>query len=667
MSKKSIVIQHEYSLPPSTTHALSDGIPHDDFIVTRNVDGAPASRYGDLTWDIRAYAPTARFCHLHLNPWKVVEDFTPNQLALIAEVRWITFLDMFHRESSLAITSINQQVKLVREVARFAGKHGATLKQVIGSVELLTKYLSTASSGSAKCLSSTLKHLYKLGPDVTGMEVPLSKIEGTLKSKAEEGRDRRRQHAPLPSRIYSLFLSHLAQEIAELSKVADGLAAAVKYCLSSPLAGRGIKTQYTLRKQLGISSELFLDFKGVLQKYGLSEFFQKRGYGNGANSLERAIGDLYAITQLQIEAFTGMRSNEAATLPYDCIEEEKWDGKTYFLIAGVTTKLNKGKPFRTRWVTSDAGREAARLAQKISNAIYQSYGHKLTKKNARTSQCMLFVQAGIGANLFDPIRPYRLNLHEKPELLERVLPTVTEEDIKELEAIDPHRAWRAEFEFQVGARWHLKQHQLRRSLALYAQRSGLVSLPSLKRQLQHITAAMSRYYSRGSIFAKNLIGDDQEHFGNIWLATQAESQCVAYWKLITGEEPIHGGHGNWVNFQRNRDGSIFQVSREEIQKRFDKGLMTYKETPVGGCTNPGPCNSPVMDLYDIKCMEKGCKFQVLRLSDIDQVIAMQKQSVEVARERYPDSATLRTEEHNMNVLESAREKFTKQARERMTT
>ncbi len=98
-------------------------------------------------------------------------------------------------------------------------------------------------------------------------------------------------------------------------------------------------------------------------------------------------------------------------------------------------------------------------------------------------------------------------------LRKRLEPIIEDADIRELEHIDPHRAWRSEEKFHLGKPWLFTSHQLRRSLALYAQRPGFVSLPSLRRQLQHITNEMSRYYAKGSSFAENFIGDDKEHFG----------------------------------------------------------------------------------------------------------------------------------------------------------
>ncbi len=83
--------------------------------------------------------------------------------------------------------------------------------------------------------------------------------------------------------------------------------------------------------------------------------------------------------------------------------------------------------------------------------------------------------------------------HAKESLHLRLFPIIEEEDIKELEDIDPFRAWHTEPEFAIGKRWPLTTHQLRRSLAVYANASGLVRLSSLRRQLQHITREMSLY------------------------------------------------------------------------------------------------------------------------------------------------------------------------------
>src|SRR5258706_10613078 len=124
-------------------------------------------------------------------------------------------------------------------------------------------------------------------------------------------------------------------------------------------------------------------------------------------------------------------------------------------------------------------------------------------------------------------------------------PIIEEADLRELEQIDPHRAWRSEERFKPGIPWTFTSHQLRRSLALYAQRSGLVSLPSLRRQLQHVTEEMSRYYARGSTGAKDLIGDNKHHFGCDWQDAQPVSAAMSYLQnVLLTDEVLFGAHGN---------------------------------------------------------------------------------------------------------------------------
>ncbi|MDZ7921694.1 hypothetical protein [Rhodoferax sp.] len=127
-------------------------------------------------------------------------------------------------------------------------------------------------------------------------------------------------------------------------------------------------------------------------------------------------------------------------------------------------------------------------------------------------------------------------------------------------------------------------HQLRRSLALYAQRSGLVSLPSLRRQLQHITDEMSRYYAKGSSFAKNFIGDDKEHFGLEWQETHSESAALSYvLNVLLSDDILFGGHANWVEHRlKGLDGSVM-IDRAATLRRFKKGELAYRETLIGGC------------------------------------------------------------------------------------
>jgi len=191
--------------------------------------------------------------------------------------------------------------------------------------------------------------------------------------------------------------------------------------------------------------------------------------------------------------------------------------------------------------------------------------------------------------------------------------------MRELEQISPFYEYGDEF--AIGAQWPLKTHQFRRSLALYASRSGLVSLPSLRRQLQHITQEMSEYYARGSAWAINIIGDYKEHFGTEFQNTQSESQALAYIShVLLSDEALFGAHGTFIS--RNPSNAEFNIQkREDTIKRFKKGEMAFKETPLGGCAKTGACDQKAMRSI-IACID--CKDAVIKPSKLDNLINVQE-------------------------------------------
>jgi hypothetical protein len=321
-------------------------------------------------------------------------------------------------------------------------------------------------------------------------------------------------------------------------------------------------------------------------------------------------------------------------LPLDAMDSYEVAGKVHCVIRGNTFKHTvAGQGQRTRWVTSPAGHRALQVARKISSVIYQWCG--VDPEDEKNTHYPLFISAGYlaltGSNFSVPadnrFACSNFSWSMFPVLKDRVIPSITEMDLEELEHIDPHRAWRSECAFIVGSRWGLSGHQFRRSLALYAQRSGLVSHSSLKRQLQHLTNAMPMFYGSGSVFAKNFIGDDKEHFGIEWQNTLAESSGLAYLALLLSGEALFGGHGAFLETQKRKNNGAFILDRDEILTRFTKkGLMVYRESPLGGCTSLDPCDKSVTN--PLGCVEDGvCQHMVGNASKLEAVIKIQGRRV----------------------------------------
>ena len=66
---------------------------------------------------------------------------------------------------------------------------------------------------------------------------------------------------------------------------------------------------------------------------------------------------------------------------------------------------------------------------------------------------------------------------------------IRQEDINELERFNPLINWEEEYDIEVGNKWLFRPHQFRRSLVVYAIRSGMIQLAVLKT----VATSVSRY------------------------------------------------------------------------------------------------------------------------------------------------------------------------------
>jgi hypothetical protein len=356
-----------------------------------------------------------------------------------------------------------------------------------------------------------------------------------------------------------------------------------------------------------------------------------------------------------------MRDGEAFSLPFHCLERHYVDEKLHSILVGRTTKSNHGIPQVAKWVTNIDGHKAVEVVQRISRTVYEAFRIDTESDDFKKEYQPLFLSLHHFGLNSAPLPPkdgkYSANQigMDRLELLRQQLePTIEEGDIHELEMIDPHRAWRADQLFQQGQSWKFTSHQLRRSLALYAQRSGLVTLPSLRRQLQHITNEMSLYYSKGSIYAKDFIAHDKSHIAEVWQESQSESAGLSYIKnVLLSNEILYGGHASWImNRLQQPDGEVL-FDREKTLQSFKRGEMFYKETLIGGCTNREPCSQSALKWINTECLSGGCKNLVCSLSKLEKVILAQQKMVSSLD---ANSLEYRTEKADLDVLISAKEK-----------
>jgi hypothetical protein len=220
----------------------------------------------------------------------------------------------------------------------------------------------------------------------------------------------------------------------------------------------------------------------------------------------------------------------------------------------------------------------------------------------------------------------------------------------ELDRLELDRGW-AHDGIEVGKRWPLAMHQLRRSLAVYAHRSGMVSLPALKAQLQHITQEMSAYYARGFCAATN-IAYDTKHIAHEWQAAKAESSYFAYAMGVVFADDELLGQG----VQKMSD-VVERRKREETLALFAKGELAYRETALGGCISTEACKSDPMEPIPYECLESNCVNLVVLGKRLDKVIQSQQVAVAMLEKTENGSVEHRLEARSLEALLKAKHKL----------
>lgn len=645
--------------PDSYDHSFGL-VPHDNFIVSRHRDGSIASTFGDLSWDRSAYDPEEKPSSLHFTYW-LSGEMTPVRDELSREARQLLFILIWKRKGSpLSNGTLTNYLSVINAAAQYAEDTKYNIRDIFSDENLLLKFIDTrCSAWATETLGSLLSLLAKMETNQIGFNLVGGATLQEIRNRGRRYRETLKQHPPIPTRIYSDILSKFAKELSDWDGVATEILSLASDCGEDILLGRGIPRQKEISKKLGIKLKLRHTFEESASLSCL-DYLRDKGHLLTVKGLSSAIAEIQAVAKLTIQAFTGMRDDEAMSLPYQCLESTRSKGKPHYIVLGRTTKLNGGKIKRTRWVTNQEGSRAIRLAQQIADTIYAALN--IDVKKSKTNGRPLFVSISYlrlsGRRLplnGDNFRAGVLTLAHLARLRKRIEPIIEDIDLRELEQINPHRAWKSEKKFRTGHAWHFTTHQLRRSLALYAQRSGLVSLPSLRRQLQHPTDEMSRYYSKGSTFAKNFIGQDKNHFGVEWQETQSESEALSYeLNVLLSDDVLFGGHANWVKHRFKGSNGIIQMDRDATLRRFKKGEMAYRETPLGGCTNVGECDQPAIKWLGVECLSTGCRNMVCNLGKLERVINSQKRMVSALD---PSSIEFRNEKHELDVLITAQEKI----------
>lgn len=628
------------AVPPDPWMRTNSTLLQLDHVVARSRNGEAISHAGDLVWDLSVYQTHRYTKRLYFDYW----CNNPNRRideSLITRQRWeriremqLVMCELMYGDNGVdtSVSGLGVYLDSLRKIALFAEQLECGLLNVLGCTELLDKHIEQIHGHDAIHLRRVLNSLYP--PIAVGLSFPVArpKLWGELCRRANEYLNNGKQHAPLPTRVYCQWINNLDAELTFIESRLDGLTSALRGVIT---AYREVNAKHLQHAWQAVGADL-------LDQPQIRDLFDRYGRKADLFGLSGLVSSVYLVCKLQIHTFTGMRDKEVLHLPFHCMKTEGRNGRKYALIEGVTTKLDGGRKRRTKWVTTEEdGFRAIRIVQALSSVIYESMNVQPSKSGKDQDVYPLFVTTEYlpwfdrhefdrsGDNDF--VAPGNLRLNGVELLASQLLPVIKDEDIAELEDIDPFRDWLSEQEFAIGHRWPLKPHQLRRSLALYARASGCVRLSALRRQLQHISNDMSAYYGNGCAFAKNFFAEDPEgfkkHIALEWQNTEDEAELLGFvWDVLQSDEPLYGGAGNFYEVQK-RNGTL--ITREQAQQAIKNGTLAFKEGPLGACVKPGPCDKWMgLSLINTACATENCRNLIGKHSKIIQVIKAKRNMLE---------------------------------------
>lgn len=634
--------------------------PSDSFPITVDEKGNTVSLYGDINWDLSNYLANKK-------QKKIIKFEKIKDNNLIKEAKLLMFYIMVYgREKRGGLYSASYLVtnyfnSCLYPLAVFAISNNIEIKDVLSQSHFLKKYIREFI-GSRPQLIRPLSIIIELFNKIKGFKeyhidnyIEINKFISQFKEKnLFIEKTNMGQTAVIPSSIFNKTLLERWEHIDFFEKDLDSLCKLIEKLVITKFYGISPtqSTRFSVNEK-GNPNFVIWDCN-FYKNHGLEDFFERYSsyYYHGRADFRRIILDFQGTCKQLIHAYSGMRSEEAISLKSNCIEAYR-DGDTQITkLIGITTKL-EGQTKTVKWVTTENIERVVNILVAINKTIY-------------CNQNVDFLEMSLFAPTFPIYSPKKYSdiargssdITNRELFLSKESKTITEQDIKELEEIDYFKDWRNDKKFAVGSQWEFKSHQYRRSLAVYSIQSGLVSLGGLQIQLKHLFREMTLYYGRGASQADRLFKSNG--LGKEISQIKPEIEALAYIKnVIFSDEHLYGNHGKDVekNIKQGLNENFLISNRKSIISKFQNGEMSYKETPLGGCTSIEICDSKLTRSITA-CFE--CKSGVLKDSKLSNVIGKQKEFIAYLDK---DSVEYRSELKDLETLEKYKNKLTKENNE----
>ena len=577
------------SLHLITAKSLTDDnnfYPKNDTVISLDTNGNTLSIFSDDHWDLKLYSSNPFGSSINFNLKEFEEETTLTQ-ALKYELKLISYALFNFRlgnKGVIKVSSLVGEIYHIRYLTLLCLKFNTKISEINNNPFIINQFKDDLKLINKSTQKKRMFVIYKLvkinsfyNNHVFGFSLD---VIDTIYAAVKKLPDDHQQTLVISSSIYSNFIKKGLELFKEYLQINDMVAAWFLKVAENTNYGNS-----------GSRSRKGIEFHKTIEEHGLTEYCEKY-------SLKDKQEFLYHLKNLQFYSyfyflcFTGMRATEGLFCTYNAFQKKIVNNNEVYAVQSYTTKLAGLKPKLALWVTSRNLIEANEVAQSICRIglgfkklplieskvpLFFSFYHKNTSTN----------------NLFPDYPLAQINFVPNFEKLISNC-TVTQADIDEVHKVQPSTSFTSTL--VEGEIWPFKHHQFRRSLAVYCTRTGLVSLPTLKNQLKHIEVDMTAYYADGAMFAQNLSNQEEVEFDNDFSDEfnneLLEAECDHYLDDTRNQEnPLFGAHGTWIELhENNKDDVEYLADRKTTLKKMKENRISYKQTPLGGCSMKGSCD-----------------------------------------------------------------------------
>lgn len=661
-------------------YSSSDGIDNlNDLVLCRDAEGEPHAVYHQVKWSFIPYDPVNKpvINFDMLVGRKALDEEQKQALEVwIAETKYILFLLMYYRQTGhtgrMTIGTLYLYYRLLSHMSCFCLKMisdnpfvtSLSLRDVFSSKMWIAKYLMQPDipEWRIRLLRGLLSHLETIGENKTGIGIPKG-VREDIEVDSEEKTVN--QHPPIPPDIYVALLNRFDDSMDLIEPHIKKLEKFIAR-FSDPFYGRTEETQERHSRDI-LDFHYRPTFPEALSKYRLVGFAKTFDI-NSVRDLTMWLHKVQALLKMTIHIYTGMRDKEALRIEYNCVEQEEItserkgdDGVVVEArmidVISTTTKFT-GYRKVSRWLLPEEALRAVTIVKGIARGLSAVCGVNYSEQKIFISPTVITHSAQRGQVAYPNLRKRHIS-HWISDI------TITDKDVSLLSAIDGSRDWMDDPMFGVGEIWPLTSHQGRRSLAMYGSNSGLVKLPTLRRQYHHVCAGMSRYYTNGFDKITQVFGVYDEDTGEYVLPDHHiihEVQTAIHVakagqlmnELILGDESLFGKRGGYIERLRadTPDDEVFIIEvRAETERKVAAGEMTYRENLVGGCVGLTPCDDYVLgDVSAGHCLT--CPDSSTKMSKVEALIVEIKQDMKKFEK---DSGEYKSLAAELRTLEDYRE------------